>query len=62
MQELGGWRLHSQVTGQADRIAEDEDDCFEIVKESYDTPGVLVGKAAEERRTFNPTPRLTIGF
>jgi acetyl-CoA carboxylase carboxyltransferase component len=32
-EELGGWRLHSEVTGQADRVAEDEDDCFRIVRE-----------------------------
>jgi len=30
---LGGWRLHAEVTGQVDSVAEDEDECFRIVKE-----------------------------
>lgn len=32
-EELGGWRLQSEITGQADRIAEDEEECFQIVRE-----------------------------
>jgi acetyl-CoA carboxylase carboxyltransferase component len=32
-EELGGWRLHATVTGQADRVAEDEDDCFRIIRD-----------------------------
>ncbi len=32
-EELGGWKLHSEVTGQVDRAAEDEEDCFGIVRE-----------------------------
>jgi len=32
-EELGGWKLHSEVTGQVDRVAEDEEDCFRIVRE-----------------------------
>jgi methylmalonyl-CoA decarboxylase subunit alpha len=32
-EDLGGWRLHAEITGQVDRVAEDEDDCFRIVRE-----------------------------
>lgn len=33
IEELGGWKLHAEVTGQVDRVAEDEADCFRIVRE-----------------------------
>ncbi len=29
--ELGGWQVHSEITGMTDRIAENEDDCFRII-------------------------------
>jgi methylmalonyl-CoA decarboxylase subunit alpha len=32
-EDLGGWRLHAEITGQVDRVAQDEDDCFRIVRE-----------------------------
>lgn len=32
-QELAGWEIQSRVTGQADAIAENEEHCFEIIKE-----------------------------
>lgn len=32
-QELAGWEIQSRITGQADSIAENEDDCFAIIKE-----------------------------
>jgi acetyl-CoA carboxylase carboxyltransferase component len=32
-EELGGWKLHAEITGQVDRVAEDEADCFRIVRE-----------------------------
>ncbi len=32
-EELGGWKLHAEITGQVDRVAEDEDDCFRIVRD-----------------------------
>ncbi len=32
-EDLGGWKLHAEVTGQVDRVAEDEDECFRIVRE-----------------------------
>lgn len=32
-EDLGGWKLHAEITGQVDRVAEDEEDCFLIVRE-----------------------------
>ena len=32
-EDLGGWKLHAEITGQADRVAEDEAGCFRIVRE-----------------------------
>ncbi|MBU3915565.1 carboxyl transferase [bacterium] len=32
-EELGGWKLHAEVTGQIDRVAENEEDCFRLVRE-----------------------------
>jgi methylmalonyl-CoA decarboxylase subunit alpha len=32
-EDLGGWKLHAEITGQVDRVAEDEDDCFRIARE-----------------------------
>lgn len=32
-EELGGWKLHAEITGQVDRVAEDEEDCFRLVRE-----------------------------
>lgn len=32
-EDLGGWKLHAEITGQVDRIAEGEADCFRIVRE-----------------------------
>ena len=31
-EEMGGWKIHSRVTGIADQVAEDEEDCFRIIK------------------------------
>ena len=32
-EELGGWKIQSQITGQADAIAENDGHCLEIIKE-----------------------------
>jgi methylmalonyl-CoA decarboxylase subunit alpha len=32
-EELGGWEVHARITGQVDRVAEDEDHCFAIIRE-----------------------------
>ncbi|MEA1962051.1 MAG: carboxyl transferase domain-containing protein [Bacillota bacterium] len=35
-EEMGGWEVHSKVTGMTDQVAEDEEDCFRIIKEYLD--------------------------
>jgi acetyl-CoA carboxylase carboxyltransferase component len=32
-EELGGWQVHAQITGNVDRVAEDEDECFRIIRQ-----------------------------
>jgi methylmalonyl-CoA decarboxylase subunit alpha len=32
-EELGGWKVHCEITGSADRVAEDEEDCFRIIRQ-----------------------------
>jgi len=31
-EELGGYKVHSEITGTIDRVAEDEDHCFKIIQ------------------------------
>jgi len=35
-EEMGGCEVHSKVTGMSDKVADDEDDCFRIIKEYLD--------------------------
>lgn len=30
-EELGGWQVHSEITGSVDRVAETEDECFALI-------------------------------
>ncbi|MCP4023433.1 MAG: carboxyl transferase [Desulfobacteraceae bacterium] len=32
-EELGGYRIHSEITGMIDRVAENEDQCFKIIQD-----------------------------
>ena len=32
-EELGGWKVHAEITGNIDRVAENDDDCFAIIRE-----------------------------
>jgi len=32
-EELGGWRVHAEITGSVDRVAEDEAQCFRIIRQ-----------------------------
>jgi len=32
-EEMGGWKVHAEVTGISDQVAEDEEDCFRLIKE-----------------------------
>ena len=35
-EDMGGWEIHSRVTGIADKVAEDEEDCFRIIRTYLD--------------------------
>jgi acetyl-CoA carboxylase carboxyltransferase component len=35
-EDMGGWRVHAEISGMTDRVAEDEEDCFRIIKEFLD--------------------------
>lgn len=35
-EDMGGWQVHAEITGMADRVAEDEEDCFRIIREFLD--------------------------
>ena len=32
-EELGGWEVHSRITGNIDRVAENEEECFQIIRQ-----------------------------
>jgi len=32
-EEMGGWEIHDTITGVADRVCENEDQCFDLIKE-----------------------------
>ncbi len=32
-EELGGWKIHSEITGMTDRVADNEDECFKIIRQ-----------------------------
>ena len=44
-EELGGWKLHAEVTGQVDFFAEDDEHCLQIVREVV---GYLPSRCDEE--------------
>lgn len=55
-EELGGWKVHAEVTGQADAFAEDDEHCAQLIREfvSYmpqnceeETPVVLTRDAVD---------------
>jgi len=35
-EEMGGWEVHSRITGMVDQVVEDEEDCFRIIKKYLD--------------------------
>ena len=66
-EELGGWKVHAEVTGMADRVAEDEEDCFNIIRqflsylpshrdESPPTASVPPGSGADMDRILDFLP------
>ena len=32
-EDLGGWKVHAQVTGNSDRVAETEEECFALIRD-----------------------------
>jgi acetyl-CoA carboxylase carboxyltransferase component len=34
--EMGGWEVHSRITGMTDQVVEDEDACFEMIRQFLD--------------------------
>jgi acetyl-CoA carboxylase carboxyltransferase component len=32
-EDLGGWKVHAEITGNIDQVAENDDDCFDIIRE-----------------------------
>jgi methylmalonyl-CoA decarboxylase subunit alpha len=32
-EELGGWKVHAEITGNSDRVAENEEECFALIRE-----------------------------
>jgi acetyl-CoA carboxylase carboxyltransferase component len=58
-EELGGWELHAEVTGQVDAFAEDDEHCMQIVREML---GYLPNHCDEEPPrvpTSDPADRKT---
>jgi acetyl-CoA carboxylase carboxyltransferase component len=56
-EELGGWKLHAEVTGQVDAFTENEEDCLQIVREFL---GYMPSNCDEEpprHSTSDPTDR-----
>lgn len=51
-EELGGWKVHGEITGNADRIVENEDECFAVIRDylSY------MPSHCEERPPVKPVP------
>jgi len=35
-EEMGGWKIHAEYTGITDRVAEDEEECFNIIRDFLD--------------------------
>ncbi|UCH21676.1 MAG: carboxyl transferase [Deltaproteobacteria bacterium] len=35
-EELGGWKVHSEITGNVDRVTDDEEQCFQIIRRYLD--------------------------
>jgi acetyl-CoA carboxylase carboxyltransferase component len=31
-EELGGWKVHAEITGNVDRVAENEEECYQIIR------------------------------
>jgi acetyl-CoA carboxylase carboxyltransferase component len=51
-EELGGWKVHAEITGNTDRVAENEEECFAVIRDylSY------MPSHCEERPPVKPVP------
>jgi len=60
MEELGGARVHSEITGNAHFFAESEDECFEQIKKlvsfipANNTHNTIIAETSEPDGRFNP--------
>jgi acetyl-CoA carboxylase carboxyltransferase component len=50
-EEIGGWQLHAKVTGEVDLVADDEKQCFELVRRVL----AYLPSSAEELPPVGPT-------
>jgi acetyl-CoA carboxylase carboxyltransferase component len=52
-EELGGWKVHAEITGNIDRVAENEEECFALIREylSY------MPSHRDERPPTKPVPK-----
>jgi acetyl-CoA carboxylase carboxyltransferase component len=51
-EELGGWKVHAEITGNADRVAENEEECFAIIREYLS----FMPSHGDEFPPLNPVP------
>ena len=58
-EELGGWELHAEVTGQVDAFAEDDEHCMQIVRELLSYLPNTCDKEAPYVPTTDPPDRKT---
>ncbi len=35
-EEMGGWEVHSRITGMTDRVVDDEEECFQMIRDFLD--------------------------
>jgi len=48
-EDMGGWRVHAEITGMADRVAEDEEGCFGLIRGFLDYMPSSSGDLPPER-------------
>jgi acetyl-CoA carboxylase carboxyltransferase component len=51
-EEMGGWEVHSQITGITDRVAENEDECWDLIRRYLD----YMPDNHMERPSVSPVP------
>ncbi|MCH9672923.1 MAG: hypothetical protein K0U93_15910 [Gammaproteobacteria bacterium] len=56
-EELGGWELHAQTTGQVDMFADDDEHCLELVRQVLDYFPPNANHVAPRRESADPATR-----